>query len=65
MTTSRIAFGSTPRARSCAGRSWPGSISGREKRAIVRPRFSAGFEATEACRPVSTKNGPAEGWRIR
>ncbi len=65
MTTSRTDFGSTPLARSCAGRSSPGWIFGREKRAIVRPRLATGFAATDACRPVSTRNGPATGWRIR
>ena len=36
-----------------------------EARRRCRPRFSAGFDATEGCRPVSTRNGPAVGWWIR
>ena len=65
MTTVEIVFGSTPLARSWAGRSSPGSSSGRPYQATARPMFAEGFEVTEGWRPVSTTKCPAVGWVTR
>ena len=60
----RLRVDARERAAATGGRR-PGSSVGRAKLATRRPRFSAGFELTEGCSPVSTRNGPAEGWWIR